>query len=82
MMKWNVLPRHGSSWGHYIVFYVIGGSISFPLIYYFLLGNLTANFTYDFFVKHCIRGIAIGFIAGISVYSFERNGRSSKEAER
>ena len=81
-MKLGVLPRHGNSWVHYILFYMVGCAISFPLIYYFLSGNLTANFNYGFIAKHCIQGIAVGFIAGISVYLFERNRKSSRQAER
>ena len=79
-MKLSVLPRQGNSWIHYILFYVIGCSVSFPLIYFFLSSDLAANFNSAFFAKHCSQGIVVGFIAGVSVYLFEKNRKSSKQA--
>jgi hypothetical protein len=77
-MKFSLLPKPGDSLVHYILFYLIGCSVSFPMIYFFLSGDLAANFNFSFFAKHCVQGIALGAIAGISVYWFEISRRDSE----
>jgi hypothetical protein len=77
MMKLITLPRQGDSLIRYILFYLIGCSVSFPTTYYLLSGDLSANFSFTFFVKHGIQGIVVGAIGGIFVYWFERSRKAS-----